>query len=148
MSEVNEPKPMKKGKSRPSFSAPVYATEARASGWVDISPGITLEPVEEVITETTPMVIAEQAPPPPARSTKLAIRPRTRVAIPQEPIEIERERPAAAAPTVRQTPNHSLLVAGISMTISIVAVSAWVAMEMFSLPMRVAAGILDSRNKR
>ena len=38
MPETAKPKAAKKGKSRPSFSAPVFTTEARAAGWVDVAP--------------------------------------------------------------------------------------------------------------
>lgn len=176
MPEDKEPKQAKsKGRTRPSFSAPVYATESRAAGWVDIpvppSTDPLVEPESAVTAPPAPLVsVATRRPrvlpkpraahrpetPDHAETPKhAATAPTTTLATIEEPIEVEYDRPTLAAARgtgapLATTPSASVsgvIVAGVSVAVGMAILSTYVAFEMFAFPLRLAAGILAPRKQ-
>ena len=170
MPEDKEPKQAKsKGRTRPSFSAPGYATESRAAGWVDIpvtpSTDPLVEPESAVTAPPAPLVSVATRRPRVLPKPRAAHRPETpKHAAPsltttlapiEEPIEVEYDRPTLAAARgtgapLAATPAASVsgvIVAGVSVAVGMAILSTYVAFEMFAFPLRLAAGILAPRKQ-
>lgn len=170
MPEEKEPKQAKpKGRARPSFSAPVYATESRAAGWVDIPAPLSAEtpaePEPAVAASSAPLVsVATHRPrvlPKPRAAHRpeapgqTAPTPTTALAAIEEPLEVEYDRPILASARGTEappapTPSASVsgvIVAGVSVAVGMAILSTYVAFEMFAFPLRLAAGILAPRKQ-
>lgn len=172
MPEDNEPKQAKpKGRTRPSFSAPVYAAEPRAAGWVDLP---TTPPVEPPVApvaapEVAVLVVTRRArvlPKPravyrpesasPAAEIPGTLSPVTSLAPIEEPIEVEYDRPTLSAPSATATQPapvasasvSGVVIAGVSVAVGMAILSTYVAFEIFAFPLRVAVGIIGPRKQR
>lgn len=165
MPEEKEPKQAKsKGRARPSFSAPVYATESRAAGWVDVPAPPDAEAVVESpspVTAPPPVVAVTARRPRVLPKPRAAYRPEVPIqanpvpagtlAAIEEPIEVKYDRPIVTAkPLVpQQSASFSgVIVAGVSVAVGITILSTYIAFEMFAFPLRLASGILSPRKQR
>lgn len=175
MPDETTPKSTKtKGKSRPSFSAPVHAAEPRASAWVDVPSSIDIvatpdpelvagilepEPVAEptpaasveILADAKGEVKAEVAAPASSRRLRLlpkpraAYRPQTHAhAEPQPLVAIPDSIPVHHAAT-RPASVSGAVVTGVGIALGLAVIGTYVAFEMFAMPLRLVSGLFGSR---